>query len=88
MMIERLRHGRQRLMLFYSIDELSEKLRVSPKTVRRWIRSRLISYQKFGGRIVVSQEQLNEFLKLTEIPRFDATRFAEEFLEGNRPPPH
>lgn len=47
---------------FLTIDQVSEKLGIHPKTVRRYINSGKISAQKIGGSWRINPESLNIYL--------------------------
>ncbi len=47
---------------FHTISEIAERLKVSPKTVRRWIaRGDLVTY-RFGRQIRITEADLNAFV--------------------------
>ena len=47
----------------YSVDELSEALKVTSFSIRGYIRDGKIKAQKIGGRWYVAEENLHRFLK-------------------------
>lgn len=47
----------------YTIREIATYLNVHEKSVRRWIDNGRLDSTKVGGRIRVSQTQLDDFLK-------------------------
>lgn len=47
---------------FYTIDELAELLKVSRKTIVRYVQSGKIKSYKFKREYRISQEQFTEFL--------------------------
>lgn len=52
---------------FYSTDEVAEMFNVSPKAVRDWIKSGKLSAYKIGKNYKISQENLDIFLKKSQI---------------------
>ena len=51
-----------RLPELLTIDEVAERLKVSTKTVRRWIERGELRIYRLGGQIRVSEEDLLAFL--------------------------
>jgi excisionase family DNA binding protein len=51
-----------KLPAFYTVDELCHSLEVTPRTVRRWIGSGLLSAYKVGRQWRVPQADLDAFL--------------------------
>ena len=47
----------------YTVNEVAEYFRVSPRTVRDWIATRRISFMKIGGSIRVSQSVIDTMLR-------------------------
>ena len=46
-----------------ALDEVAEQLRVSTKSVDRWIKKRTLQSYKLGDRVLVSMEDLLAFLE-------------------------
>lgn len=69
----------------FEVKEVAKYLKVSEKSVRRWIAGRLLGYHRLGHgtRIVISQRQLDEFLRLSEIPALNSALLAKQMFEGN-----
>ena len=45
-----------------TVEQVAERLAVSPKTVRRWIKDHELSIHRLGGAIRVSESDLSSFL--------------------------
>lgn len=50
---------------FYTIQELSEALRVTPQTIRAWIKKGRLKGQRIGRPILVTEKSLLDFLQPT-----------------------
>ena len=48
--------------VFYTIDEVAQKLRLHPNTVRRLIMRRELGASLFGTRYRITPEQLQEYI--------------------------
>jgi excisionase family DNA binding protein len=48
---------------FYTVAELAELFHVDEATIRDWLRTGYLRGTKIGSRWLVSQEQLDEFLR-------------------------
>jgi excisionase family DNA binding protein len=48
-------------------DEVGAALDVSPRTVRRLLMAREITYHRIGGQLRVAREDLDEFLTRTRV---------------------
>lgn len=48
---------------FYKIPEVAEALKVTPQTVRTWIKNGKIKSQRIGRPIYITESNLKEFLK-------------------------
>ena len=48
---------------FYTIPEVAEALRVTPQTIRAWIKKGKIKSQRIGRPILITESNLKEFLK-------------------------
>ena len=48
---------------FYTIPEVAEALRVTPQTIRAWIKQGKIKSQRIGRPILITENNLKEFLK-------------------------
>ena len=48
---------------FYTVPEVSEALRVTPQTVRVWIKDKKLKSQRIGRPILITENNLREFLK-------------------------
>ena len=49
--------------IFYTIDEVAQKLRLHPNTIRRLIFRRELGASLFGTRYRITPEQIQEFVK-------------------------
>lgn len=50
---------------FYTIPETASALKVTPQTVRTWIRKGRIKGQRIGRPILITENNLKEFLQIT-----------------------
>ena len=48
---------------FYTIQETAKALRVTPQTIRAWIKQGKIKSQRIGRPIYITESNLKEFLK-------------------------
>lgn len=51
---------------FYNIPETAKALRVTPQTIRAWIKQGKIKSQRIGRPILITESNLKEFLKVTK----------------------
>jgi excisionase family DNA binding protein len=49
---------------FYTISETAKALRVTPQTIRAWIKQGKINSQRIGRPILITENNLNEFLTI------------------------
>ncbi len=47
----------------YDLEELSEKLQVNVRSLRRWIREGKIKAKKLGVKYYISEQSLNEYFE-------------------------
>jgi excisionase family DNA binding protein len=47
---------------FYTIAEIAERMSVDPRTVSRWIKSRLLRVHRFGRQVRISDVDFADFL--------------------------
>ena len=50
---------------FYTIPETAKALRVTPQTIRAWIKKGRIKSQRIGIPILITETNLREFLQAT-----------------------
>ena len=50
---------------FYTIPETDQALRVTPQTIRAWIKQGKIKSQRIGRPIYITERNLKEFLQAT-----------------------
>lgn len=50
---------------FYTIPETASALKVTPQTVRSWIKQGRIKSQRIGRPILITENNLKEFLQIT-----------------------
>jgi excisionase family DNA binding protein len=50
---------------FFTIPETAKALRVTPQTVRAWIKQGRIKSQRIGRPILITESNLREFLQAT-----------------------
>lgn len=55
---------------FYTDTQLSEILNVSKRTLQEYRDSGIISFYRLDGKILYSEDDVNEFLKSTYRPKF------------------
>ena len=48
---------------FYTIPETAQALRVTPQTIRAWIKQGKLKGQRIGRPILITQSNLYDFLK-------------------------
>lgn len=52
-------------MEVYTVQEVAEKLKVDPETIRRYIKDGTMQASKLGNRYRITEEDLREFLNKT-----------------------
>lgn len=50
---------------FYTVPETAQALRVTPQTVRAWIKQGKLKGQRIGRPILITENNLKEFLQAT-----------------------
>jgi excisionase family DNA binding protein len=50
---------------FYTISETAQALRVTPQTIRAWIKQGKLKGQRIGRPILITENNLKEFLQAT-----------------------
>jgi excisionase family DNA binding protein len=50
---------------FYTIPEAAQALRVTPQTIRAWIKQGKLKGQRIGRPILITENNLKEFLQAT-----------------------
>jgi len=50
---------------FYTIPETAQALRVTPQTIRAWIKQGKLKGQRIGRPILITENNLKEFLQTT-----------------------
>ena len=53
---------------FYTIQETAAALRVTPQTIRAWIKQGKLKGQRIGRPLLITESNLKEFLKATNKP--------------------
>lgn len=51
---------------FYTVQEVAKNLSVTPQTVRAWIKQKRIKSQRIGRPILITENNLREFLTATD----------------------
>jgi excisionase family DNA binding protein len=51
---------------FYKIPEVAEALGVTPQTIRAWIKQGKIKSQRIGRPILITENNLKEFLNIKQ----------------------
>lgn len=49
--------------MYYTVNEIAEKLKLEVTTIRKYIREGKLTAYKFGREFRVGEEELNEFLE-------------------------
>jgi excisionase family DNA binding protein len=50
---------------FYTVPETAQALNVTPQTIRTWIKQGKIKSQRIGRPILITENNLKEFLRAT-----------------------
>ena len=50
---------------FYTIPDIAKALQVTPQTIRAWIKQGKIKSQRIGRPILITENNLKEFLQAT-----------------------
>ena len=53
---------------FYTVQETAETLRVTPQTIRSYIKQGKLKGKRIGRPILISEENIQEFLTTPETP--------------------
>jgi excisionase family DNA binding protein len=51
---------------FYTIPDIATALKVTPQTIRAWIKQGKIKSQRIGRPILITENNLKEFLKASK----------------------
>ncbi|MBS5802716.1 MAG: helix-turn-helix domain-containing protein [Brachyspira sp.] len=54
-------------MKLITIDELSTLLQTSKSTIYRWVHKREIPFVKLGGKLLFSQDEIQEYIKKNSV---------------------
>ncbi len=54
-------------MKLITIDELSTILQTSKSTIYRWVHKREIPFVKLGGKLLFSQDEIQEYIKKNSV---------------------
>lgn len=65
-----------------SVPDVAELCQVSTKKIWRDIYERKLGTIRLGRRVLVSEEQLHEYLSAAEVPRLDAVEIARRILSA------
>ena len=49
--------------MYYTVEEIAEKLKLNPETIRRYIRAGDIEVYKFGREFRIDEEAFEKFLE-------------------------
>ena len=49
--------------MFFTVDEVAEKLQLNPETIRRYIQAKELEAYKFGKNYRIEEKELNRFLE-------------------------
>jgi excisionase family DNA binding protein len=66
---------------YYTLSEIAEKLKVSYRTVYRWVQAGDLAAYKLKGEYRVADRDLNEFLEERRTPRSE--RLEPDRMEGD-----
>ena len=66
-------HAIMKIEKFYGIRELAEALKISTDAARDLLWRRKIAYRKIGGRLRVSESDLDAFMSRTRVAAHGAT---------------
>lgn len=55
--------------MFFTVDEVAEKLKLSTETIRRYIRSGDIEVYKFGREFRIDEEAFEKFLESRSVKK-------------------
>ena len=47
---------------FYTVEQVAEDLKVSPRTVRRWIQSKALVAHRFGASVRIAESERKAFI--------------------------
>jgi excisionase family DNA binding protein len=53
-------------IIFYTIPETAKALRVTPQTIRAWIKQGRIRSQRIGRTILITENNLKDFLQASK----------------------
>ena len=51
----------------YNIEETSKFLRISVSTLYRWVHKKEIPFVKLGGKLLFSQDEVQEYIKKNSV---------------------
>ena len=49
--------------MFFTVDEVADKLQLNPETIRRYIQSKELEAYKFGKNYRIEEKELDRFLE-------------------------
>lgn len=49
-------------IIFYTIQEVAKALKVTPQTIRAWVKQGKLKAQRIGKPILITEENLKQFL--------------------------
>ena len=49
--------------MFFTVDEVAEKLQLNPETIRRYIQAKELEAYKFGKNYRIEEKELDRFLE-------------------------
>ena len=55
--------------MYYTVEDIAEKLKLSTETIRRYIRSGDIEVYKFGREFRIDEEAFEKFLKSRSVKK-------------------
>ena len=55
-------------ILFYTIEEVAQRLNLSTKSIRRWVRSGDLAAHRFGRSLRIAESDLKNFLERRRMP--------------------
>ena len=66
---------------YYTLSEIAEKLKVSYRTVYRWVQARELAAYKLKGEYRITERDLKEFLEARRTTRSELLK--SDGVEGN-----
>lgn len=52
---------------FYTLDQLAEEIKINKQSIRKFIRNGELKAHKVGTRLIITREDINEWLKRNDV---------------------